>query len=106
MAHELGLTLEQRVFGSHRAIMQHWDRVLAPERRSWLPRCHGMRIGGSKTAASYPEGVPPTDGGGGWNFSESEPMPVVVERGTAQVGTPPRRSGPGLSPASVQGLNS
>jgi hypothetical protein len=70
--------------GSHRPIMQHWDAVLTDEHRKSLPRCHGMRAKPDPANASYPEGFPaPAD----WIFSESEPMPVAVKRGTAQVFT-------------------
>lgn len=64
--------------------MQHWDKVLTPEHRAQLPRCHGMRPKPPQTLATYPEEIPEPDG---WAFTELEPTPVVVRRGTAQVFT-------------------
>ena len=45
--------------GSHKKIMEHWDKVLTPEHRGpgVLPRCHGMRPNPEPAAASYPEGI-------------------------------------------------
>ena len=58
--------------------------VLTQEQRALLPRCHGMRTNPPVTNNSYPEHIPEPDD---WTFSESEPMPVAVKRGTAQIFT-------------------
>jgi hypothetical protein len=29
--------------GSHRPIMEYWDRTLTPEHKAMLPRVHGLR---------------------------------------------------------------
>ena len=63
--------------------MEHWDAVLTPEHRTSLPRCHGLRPNPSESSAQWPEHIPETD----WAYSESEPTPVAVRRGTAQVFT-------------------
>jgi hypothetical protein len=70
--------------GSHRPIMQHWDTVLTAAHKQMLPRCHGMRTHPPEGQGAYPEHIPePPD----WPYSQSEPMPVAVRRGTAQVFT-------------------
>ena len=70
--------------GSHIPIMAHWDKVLAPERRHLLPRVHGLTPKPNTSASAYPEYIPEPDG---WSFTESEPHPVAVKRGTAQIFT-------------------
>lgn len=70
--------------GSHRPIMEHWGRVLADDHKQKLPRCHGLRTHPAEGEGAYPEHIPePAD----WAFSQSEPVPVEVRRGTAQVFT-------------------
>ena len=70
--------------GSHIPIMAHWDKVLAPERRHLLPRVHGLTPKPNTSAPAYPEYIPEPDD---WSFTESEPHPVAVKRGTAQIFT-------------------
>jgi ectoine hydroxylase-related dioxygenase (phytanoyl-CoA dioxygenase family) len=68
--------------GSHVPIQAHWEKTLLPERRKWLPRVHGLNPQARGPAA--PEFIPePAE----WSYTEAEPMPVVVKRGTAQIFT-------------------
>ena len=69
---------------SHRAIHEHWEKTLQPERRSLLPRVHGLFPSPSKGYPSYPEYIPtPPD----FPYTDMEPTPVVAKRGQAQVFT-------------------
>ena len=70
--------------GSHRPIQEHWERTLLPERRSQLPRVHGLFPKPSQNYPSYPEFIPEPDS---FPYSECEPMPVAVPRGTVQIFT-------------------
>ena len=68
--------------GSHRPIQQHWQRILKPERRALLPRVHGLFPKPSTRYPSYPEYIPEPDD---FKYTECEPTPVAVPRGTAQI---------------------
>lgn len=71
--------------GSHRPIQEHFDRVLTPEHRALLPRHQVLRPRQRDTTeqtwSNYPEHIPET---AEWPYTECEPMPVAVKRGTAQ----------------------
>jgi hypothetical protein len=69
---------------SHRTIQDHWERTLRPERRSSLPRVHGLFPRPSDSYPSYPEYIPEPDS---FPYSQCEPVPVAVPRGTAQIFT-------------------
>lgn len=67
--------------GSHRTINAHWERTLTPEHKAQLPRVQGVRPRPAETHRTYPEYLPePQD----FRYTDCEPMPVVVKRGTAQ----------------------
>jgi len=67
--------------GSHRPIQRHWEKTLKPERRALLPRVHGLFPKPSTRYPSYPEFIPePPD----FKYTECEPTPVAVARGTAR----------------------
>ena len=64
--------------GSHRPIMEYWNRVLTPEHKAMLPRVHGVRPDPPEGAPAYPEHVPDlTDS----PWLEQEPTPMVARRG-------------------------
>ena len=64
--------------GSHRPIMEYWNRVLTPEHKAMLPRVHGVRPDPREGAPAYPEHVPDlTDS----PWLEQEPTPMVARRG-------------------------
>ena len=65
--------------GSHRAIMEHWGRVLPAEQRAILPRVHGLRPAPvPETYPSFPEGIPEL---GETPWVECEPTPLAARRG-------------------------
>ena len=67
--------------GSHRRINEHWEMILSPHHKTQLPRVHGVRPHPAETHNTYPEYLPePHD----FQYTECEPMPVAVKRGTAQ----------------------
>eukprot|EP01043_Picozoa_sp_COSAG02_P005751 COSAG02_NODE_158_length_32954_cov_16.416771_6_plen_253_part_00 len=68
--------------GSHRPIQRHWEKILKPERRALLPRVHGLFPKPSTGYPSYPEFIPEPDD---FKYTECEPTPVAVPRGTAQI---------------------
>lgn len=68
--------------GSHRRIQQHWEKILTPEHKSSLPRVHGLFPNPSTQYPSYPEFIPEPDD---FKYTECEPTPVAVPRGTAQI---------------------
>ena len=64
--------------------MEHHERVLTPEQKRQLPRQHGLYPQPPVSYPSYPECVPmPPD----FRYTECEPIPVAVPRGTAQIFT-------------------
>ena len=70
--------------GSHLAIMDHWQAVLRPNRRQYLPRVHGTRPRPEPSATQYPEGLPDSLGGGD-KFCDTEPIPAVARRGQIMI---------------------
>jgi hypothetical protein len=67
--------------GSHRRINEHWETTLSPHHKAQLPRVHGVRPRPAETHNTYPEYLPePHD----FQYTECEPVPVAVKRGTAQ----------------------
>jgi hypothetical protein len=63
--------------GSHRPIMEHWDRILRPEHKVSLPRVHGLRPV-PETAAAFLEYIPDM---GETPWVEREPTAAVARRG-------------------------
>ena len=65
--------------GSHRAVMEHWNRVLSSEHKAQLPRVHGLRPAPvSENAPSFPEYIPDIDK---LPWIEHQPVPAVARRG-------------------------
>ncbi len=64
--------------GSHRPIMEYWDRVLTTEHKAMLPRVHGLRPDPPERAPAYPEHVPDLLDK---PWLEHEPVPAVARRG-------------------------
>ena len=65
--------------GSHRAVMEHWNRVLSSEHKAQLPRVHGLRPAPvSETAPAFPEYIPDIDE---LPWIEHQPVPAVARRG-------------------------
>ena len=65
--------------GSHRAVMEHWNRVLSSEHKAQLPRVHGLRPAPvSENAPSFPEYIPDIDE---LPWIEHQPVPAVARRG-------------------------
>ena len=65
--------------GSHRAVMEHWNRVLSSEHKAQLPRVHGLRPAPvSENAPSFPEYIPDIDK---LPWVEHQPVPAVARRG-------------------------
>ena len=64
--------------GSHRPIMEHWSRVLAPEHKAMLPRVHGLKPEPSDKSQAYPEHVPELVD---TPWLDQEPIPCVARRG-------------------------
>ena len=73
--------------GSHRPIMEHWDRQLETSRQASLPRVHGLRpADSSKDPEGFKawlseESIPEL---GPVPFREQEPTAMVARRGQAQ----------------------
>ena len=73
--------------GSHRPIMEHWDRQLETSRQASLPRVHGLRPADSTKdpegfkAWLSEESIPEL---GPVPFREQEPTAMVARRGQAQ----------------------
>ena len=69
--------------GSHRPIMEYWDRVLTDEHKAMLPRVHGLRPPPvPPQAPAFPEHVPDPEGA---PWIEREPVPCVARRGQVLV---------------------
>jgi hypothetical protein len=65
--------------GSHRPVMEYWDRVLTDEHKAMLPRVHGLRPPPvAERAPAYPEHVPDL---AGTPWIEHEPTPFTARRG-------------------------
>ena len=65
--------------GSHRAVMEHWSRVLSSEHKAQLPRVHGLRPAPvSENAPAFPEYIPDIDE---LPWIEHQPVPAVARRG-------------------------
>ena len=65
--------------GSHRAVMEHWNRVLSSKHKAQLPRVHGLRPAPvSENAPSFPEYIPDIDK---LPWIEHQPVPAVARRG-------------------------
>ena len=65
--------------GSHRAVMEHWNRVLSSEHKAQLPRVHGLRPAPvSEKAPAFPEYIPDIDE---LPWIEHQPVPAVARRG-------------------------
>ena len=65
--------------GSHRAVMEHWNRVLSSEHKAQLPRVHGLRPAPvSENAPAFPEYIPDIDE---LPWIEHQPVPAVARRG-------------------------
>ena len=69
---------------SHRAINQHFEKVLKPEHKQWLPRHHPLFPRPPLSYPTHPEHIEePAD----FPYSTMEPTPVVAKRGQLQVFT-------------------
>ena len=72
--------------GSHRVIMQHFERTLEPSRKQWTPRHHPLFPKPPERYPTYPEYLP-APGDFAFIGAEAKVIPVVAKRGQLQVFT-------------------